>query len=270
MSEPDYTSFINWIDEEMNSVAIERKDDLSTALITKIPSSCCYYNSVTITVGRQRSGKTFTTIREISKISYICHNTHVLLYVNNTGILTDKTFENYRHKINLPIVYISHDDFEDYLRDMLKWKQLYNEIKHKKLELKIKDEQRDELFEKLFIEDFDSPFLHTLIMFEDVTHSKMLTKKNTYLKELLTQCAHINCSFFLVVHYWRAVNLDIKTQATTVFVFGGFSKQQLRYILSQLNTTIELEEYWEKYRALGEREKMLIDTRTRDVEFNPK
>ena len=86
----------------------------------------------------------------------------------------------------------------------------------------------------------------------------------------MTQCRHIKCSFFLIIHYWAALkNPDIKTQATTLLVFGRYSKQQITYILFQTNTVTDREEIWENYRRLGEHEKMVIDVKKGTVEYNP-
>jgi hypothetical protein len=49
--------FVNNIDMEMERIGQENEDNLATALITKIPTSYCYYNSVNIAVGRQGTGK---------------------------------------------------------------------------------------------------------------------------------------------------------------------------------------------------------------------
>ena len=54
-------------------------------IITKIHATYCYYNSVNIAVGLQRSGKTYTIIEEIINISKVCPNTHMLIYTNKTG-----------------------------------------------------------------------------------------------------------------------------------------------------------------------------------------
>jgi len=262
-------NFIKYIDNAMNIVAEENKNDLSTALITKIPNSNCYYNSINIAVGRQRSGKTYSIIKEIIRISHTCLNTHLLVYVNKTGGETDKTFENFKKLITTPIVYVSHENLEEFLKTLFKWKSLYNEVFTEKLEEKIVDSQRDQLFEHLHIKDFKSSFLHTLILLDDVSQTKMLKKDGTFIQEMLTQCAHINCSFFLAIHYWNALSPKLKTQASTVIVFGGYSKQQLRYIFSQTNTEVNINELWNEYRHFNQHERMLVDTRNNEVIFNP-
>ena len=258
------------IDHEMLTTCQQKKKILSNSLITKINPSYCYYNSVNIAVGKQQSGKTFAMIREMAKISRVCRNTHMLIYVNKTGGKTDDTFETQKDKIYIPILYLSHDKLEDFLREFLEWKELYNEIHKNNLGDKIVEKQKKELFERLHINDFSRPFLHTLIYLEDVSQTPILKKRESYIKEMMTQCRHIKCSFFIIIHYWKALqNPDIKTQATTLLVFGGFCRQQITYILSQTHTEADRGEVWENYKRLGQHEKMVIDVKTGIVEYNP-
>jgi hypothetical protein len=202
--------FVNNIDNDMNRIRQENEDNLSTALITKIPTTYCYYNSVNIAVGRQGTGKSYSLIREMIKISKVCPNTHLLIYCNKTGKPTDKTFEKYKKLIDIPILYISHSELEEFMKEFLNYKQLYNRIYEENLGDKIIDEQREDVFNNLYIDNFSSPFLHTLILLDDVAQTKILKNEKTYIQELLTQCRHINCSFFLAVQFWKALTVNIK------------------------------------------------------------
>ena len=115
--------------EEMKRLREQNKNKLKNALITRIPATYCYYNSVNIGVGRQNSGKTDGIIEEIINISKICPNTHMLIYTNKTGLNTDATFENLKEKIRIPIEYVSHDNLEEYLKEFLMRKQFYKEVR---------------------------------------------------------------------------------------------------------------------------------------------
>jgi len=258
------------IDHEMLTTCQQMKNILSHSLITKIEPSYCYYNSVNIAVGNQESGKTFAMIREMAKISRVSRNTHLLIYANKTGGTTDKTFEAQKDKIHIPIIYLSHDQLEDFLKEFLEWKELYNEIHKNNLGDKIVEKQKKELFERLHINDFSRPVLHTLIYIEDASETPILKKKKSYIKELMTQCRHINCSFFLIIHFWKALeDPGIKTQVTTLSVFGGYCKQQITYILSQIFTSADRDEVWANYKRLRKHEKMVIDSRAGTVKYNP-
>ena len=85
----------------MKRLREQNKNKLKNALITRIPATYCYYNSVNIAVGRQNSGKTYSIIEEIINISKICPNTHMLIYPNKTGLPTDTIFETLKEKIQM-------------------------------------------------------------------------------------------------------------------------------------------------------------------------
>jgi len=251
--------------EEMKRQCEHKKQKLKNALITKIPATYCYYNSVNIAVGRQRSGKTYTIIEEIINISKVCPNTHMLIYTNKTGLPTDETFEALKGSIQIPIEYVSHDNLEEYLKEFLMWKQFYKEVREQCICDRLHEDQVIELFDKLRISDFESPFLHTLILLDDVAQAKILKNKKTYIQEMMTQCAHINCSFFLTVQFWGALTTNIKENVSTIFLFGGYSRRSLSYIFLQTNTPIEMEDFWEMYRSLKNHEKIIIDSRNNTV-----
>jgi hypothetical protein len=239
--------------------------ELSQALISRIPLTDSYLNSVNIAVGKQRGGKSFMFIKEIIKISLVSKDTHLLVYVNRTGQETDKTFEKTKHRIKIPIVYLSHDAAPDYLQDLLMWKQFYNDVIAGGLENRIVQSQRESLFEKLHISDFSRPFLHTLVLLDDVAQAKILKNEKTVMSELMTQCAHINCSFFLGIQFWKALSPSIKSQASIVYVIGGFSKQMFNHILSQTVKPEDDKALWNEYRQMGAHDKMIIDVRENEI-----
>ena len=253
------------LDIELQELTDKHHQELSTAFIEKIPNTHVYTNSINIAVGKQRSGKTYTIIKEIIKISRNCKNTHLLIYSNKTGDETDKTFENLKLKIEIPIIYISHNKLDEYLQNFLLYKQLYNEILKNEYMDRQDDEQKNTMFETLHIKDFSRPYLHTLILLEDVAQAKILKNKKTYIQELMTQCAHINCSFFLAVQFWSSLTTNIKEQVSVIFAFGGYCRSKFMYMFNQIATEIDKEEIWYMYRNLGDKEKLIIDSRNGDI-----
>ena len=112
--EADYEN--DYVDAAMDVMARVNRVKLNHALIKKIPHSFLYYNSVTIAVGKQRSGKTYSYIREIIKISENEPNIHVLIYVNRTGGESDQTFEAQKPLIKIPVIYVSHNELPDFMK----------------------------------------------------------------------------------------------------------------------------------------------------------
>ena len=79
------------------------------------------------------------------------------------------------------------------------------------------------------------------------------------MNSLMTQCAHINCSFFLATQFWKGLPTPIKSQVTTIYLYGGFSREQLRYILRQITLQNPFEVIWEEYKEQGYQDYMYID-----------
>lgn len=246
------------IEKLMTKSAKENKSELDSELIKKIPFTDTYTNSITIAAGKQRSGKTRKIIKEIIKISKLHKDTHMLLYVNKTGTKSDKTFESFNSLIEVPIEYCAQDDCEEKLNELITYKNFYNEVKANGWEEQISEEQISDVFEKLHIEDFSRPYLHTLVLLDDIANSKMLTKKTSYINSLLTQCAHINMSFFLCIQYWAALPTSIKSQVSTIYLFGGFPKQQFTYALQQITLSEPIIEIYKKYKTLRTHDYMSI------------
>ena len=249
----------NMIEKKMRKHAMKNKNALDAELIQKIKYTDTYTNSISVAVGRQRSGKTRKILKEIIKIANLHTCTHMLVYINKTGQKTDKTFESMKGLIKLPIVYCSQNDCEDTLVGILEAKQQYNSIKKQGIENDIDPTYTDEIFEKLGINDFSRPYLHTLVLLDDIANSSMLTKSTSTMNNLMTQCAHINCSFFLAVQFWKGLPASLKSQATTIYLFGGFSKEQVRYILRQITLQNPFDVVFDEYKALDFQDYMYID-----------
>lgn len=250
----------DYIDTAINEHLNKNRNSLEHEAISKIPSTNCYYNSVNIAVGRQASGKTLSIMKEIIKIASMSDNTHLLVYINKTGEPTDATFESLKPMIEIPIKYVSQDNAEEYVKELLEYKQLYNTVMEQNLQDKIIDEQVDALFSKLYIDNFNRTSLHTLIFLDDAAKSPLLVKDKSYFNSLMTQCRHIKCSFFLAVQYWKALNTNIKSNVATIFIFSGFSRQQLNIILYQTNVGMPMDELWSKYIKLKTHDKLVVDS----------
>ena len=184
--------------------------------------------------------------------------THMLIYVNKTGQKTDKTFESMKCLIKVPIMYLSQAECEDTLMEIVRAKNRYNEIKRNHLEDEYVDEDEG-LFGTLGIHDFNRSYLHTLILLDDIANSAMLAKSTSVMNSLMTQCAHINCSFFLATQFWKGLPTPIKSQVTTIYLYGGFSREQLRYILRQITLQNPFDVVWDEYKEQGYQDYMYID-----------
>ena len=251
-------------------------DDVKTEALTKIhPEVNCYMNSVNVFVGRQGAGKGVQAITEIIKISRIHKPTHMLIYVSKYGTQSDKTFESMKHLIKIPIEYVKYDDAVQEFSKIQCFKRLYEQIKAEHLEDKISSEQREEIFETLHISDFNAPALHTLILLDDVANNPLIASKHGrgdagFFSEMLGVCRHIHCSFFLTIQFWKSITTEIKANASTIYIFGGYSKQQLSVMLYQIPTHYSFEEIYDVYRQLQKHDCLIIDVNTGEIKIQPK
>ena len=224
-----------------------------------IPNTHTYANSVNVYVGRPRSGKSYSAIYDIIKIVRNDPNVHLLVYVNQKGECDDDTFERFQSLIECPIIFVKYDQCEEYLKTLLDYKGLYNKIKDNQADAIVPQEVKDEMFEFLQIDDFDRDYLHTLIMTEDATNTKQLKNTNSFINDLLTRCAHTQFSFFILIHYWKALTTNIKANLSTIYIYGGYSRQQLNYMLYQMNIPITTKELFSKYQRMPQYSKLMID-----------
>ena len=253
----DTNSDSDSIEEEMLINLYE--NPINREALTKIPGTNTYVNSVNVFVGRQRTGKTYTAIKEIIKISRNHPQTHLLVYINKDGKPNDDTFERTKDLINCSIIYVSYDNSKEYLKQLLEYKHTYNIIKDKHLENELPQKHMEELAENLSISDLSNEYLHTIILLEDATQF-MKSKNAEYINDLMTKCRHIQCSFFVIIHFWKALSTNLKSNLSTIYIFSGYSKQQLSYILYQINLNESLKDIYDKYKLLSEHGKLIIDS----------
>ena len=249
-----------------------KNDSIKTEALTKIgPDINCYYNSVNVFVGRQGAGKGVQALTEIIKISRVSDITHLLIYVSKYGSATDRTFESLKHLIKIPIIYVKYEDKENNEKDCVQvfskiqcYKRLYEQIKNEQLEDEIDDEQKQEIFDTLYINDFSKPTLHTLILFDDVANNPLIQTKG-FFAEMLGVCRHIHCSFFLTIQFWKSITTEIKANVSTIFIFGLYSKQQLSVMLYQIPTHHTFDEIYECYKQLQKHDCLIVDANTGDL-----
>ena len=236
--------------------------------LRKIPHTNTYANSVNVYVGRPRSGKTYLALHDIISVIRNDPNVHMLVYVNDKGESDDETFQRFEELITVPIVYVSYDNCEEYLRQLLDYKAIYNKIMTNNYDKRqIPTEVIEDLFSHLCIEDFDRPYLQTLILTEDATNSKVIRKADSYINDLLTRCAHTQFSFFILIHFWKALTTNIKANLSTIYIFGGYSRQQLSYMLYQIAIPTTVKELFTQYSKMKRYDKLMIDCNSGNYRF---
>ena len=250
------------IDSEIEACMNEGDNMLQGEKLSLIQGTNTYMNSLNVFVGRQNSGKTFSATKELIKVIKKHPETHLLVVVNKDGAPSDGTFETLKPLILIPIEYVSHENAVDFMKNLLEYKMIYNDIKSSGLEKQLPLNYKKELLDQLYINDLKRNYLHTLVLMEDATKSPLINKDGGYFNDLFTQCRHIQCSFFLNIHYWRALTTNIKSNISTAYIFGNFSRQQLQYILYQMNLESTPKEVYEVYKKLPTYNKLVVDCNT--------
>jgi hypothetical protein len=160
------------VDRDIDHTLLDNRGTLSRERLNKI-GPCCfsYYNGVNICCAPVGSGKTISTLREIIKIVQVSEQTHLLVYISQDGSAYDDSFEILKNKITpyCYIQYVVESKAVEFMKDLYKWKDLYMRIKDQHAEDDVVDEEEEILFEKLHIDNYDQPFLHTIVLLEDIT-----------------------------------------------------------------------------------------------------
>ena len=117
-------------------------------------------------------------------------------------------------------------------------------------QLNTTDKEIDELFDVLHIDGFDNKYLHTIVLFDDISNSKLFSNETSYFSQLLRRCRHTNMTFFLLIQGWKGLKPHIKNEITTLFIFPCFNKQQLHYIYSQSSSNLAFDEFYKYYNQM--------------------
>lgn len=247
-TEPSYN--LSFIRDKVNDTLKSKSNETSNSLIKPIHQDIkVRYNSVNVIVGKQSLGKTVIALEEIIKISLL-NTHHLLVYVTKNGDENDKSFQSLKQMIRMPYVTISEKDSVEFIKTLIAAKNLYYLILRDHLEDKIIDEQREALFDALHISNFSKPYLHTIVLFDDISNSKLFSSEESFFSQQIRRCRHTNITYFLLIQGWKGIKPHIKNEITTLFIFPCFNKQQLHFIYSQSASNLNFDEFYALYQQL--------------------
>lgn len=249
-------NFAQIVREKVNATLNNQKNEMVGAFIEEIhPDINVKYNSVNVIVGKQGQGKTVIALQEIFKIG-IMNTHHLLIYVTKDGNESDRSFLALKPLIEpyIPILTVSENDAQKTIENIIQKKNEYYKIKRNNLvdslndpDLKITPDETQDIFDKLYIDGFDYDYLHTIVLFDDISNSKLFSNESSYFSQLIRRCRHTNFSFFLLIQGWKGLKSHIKNEISTLFIFPCFNKQQLHYIYSQSATNLDFDEFYAEY-----------------------
>ena len=238
---------LDFIRDKVNETLNENMNNLNGAQINEIhPDINIKYNSVNVIVGKQSMGKTVIALEEIIKISLL-NTYHLLIYVTKNGDENDRSFQTLKHMIQMPYKVVSEAKAKEFVETLIAAKNLYYFIKRENLQGQILEDQEEAMFDVLQIENYDKEYLHTLILFDDISNSKLFSSEESYFSQQLRRCRHTNITYFLLIQGWKGIKPHIKNEITTLFIFPCFNKQQLHFIYSQSASNLDFDEFYLKY-----------------------
>jgi hypothetical protein len=137
---------------------------------------------------------------------------------------------------------------------LLKWKQLYHDIKDQGLKQGSVG-QRSELFSTLGISDFHRPSLTTLILMPDASNSVLFQKQkpksselavNEFCDYLVREHRHrdIGCLFMFGCQKIIDLPTDIRANSDSIVILNGYPRREIA-IIRHINCDITLDEFWD-------------------------
>jgi hypothetical protein len=202
----------------------------------------------------------------------IIHNPsiHMVLYVNKEADI-DGTFREFRDEIEslVDVMIVREVDFVRISQLILKYKQLYNDIKDQHLEDDITDEQRTEIFEVLGIDDFERESLTTVLLMPDGANSILFHKKerskdspvqNYFMDFLLKERRHrdVGYTIILCAQSVKDIPTDIRSNTDTWFIFYGFPAHDITVLRHYLVPILSKEDLATVYSQLKQYQKMIF------------
>lgn len=212
----------NKIKEVVNNIfAQQRKDPNIHNTIEEIhPQINFRYNSLNICLGKQGAGKTTFMLTELIKLSELENCIYdKIVYITN-GKTNDQTFGLLKSLIKIPILGL---DFNDATREL---SNFFNS-------------RKDDIH-------------HTFVIIEDA--SFLLMKDNPIWVDWVCKLRHLRMTIWINLHVWRSISTAIKTQITTLFIFKGYSRQQLSHMYQQSCVDADFRAVHYMYMSLRDRE----------------
>ncbi len=256
------------IDIAMNEAYNKNKDKILAESIRSVANGIfAYYNSLNILVGNQGRGKTHIMLRDIIQISRLkdC-NFHLIVYISKNGSINDSTFEAQQELIQLPIQVISDSNAEKYLKELDLYKELFDKYCNTP-KITIDNNKLNSMFEFLHVNKLNKPNqpLNTIILCEDFVKSKLI--KSAYFTNYITQLRHKHSIVYINIQFFKSISTDYKNNATTFFIFSGYSRQKLQYIYQQVSLPIMFDELWRYYVKMKNHDFILVNVRENTIKF---
>ena len=206
--------------QKINCYIEDQFNKIDTTMKNKIelihPQINFYYNSFNLCIGKQGCGKTTLIIKELYKLCTLPQNALYDTFIYVASGNDDETFNTLCGflKGKLSMFYCTYDEIKEKFQEYIKAKNP---------------------------EDIH----HTFILFEDA--SFMFTRDNDQWNQWICKLRHLKCTVWANIHVWRSMNTMLKSQISTLFVFPGFSREQMQQMYRQSCVPIEFKSFFAIY-----------------------
>jgi hypothetical protein len=247
-------SMLESIDKHKQTYKQDLKND-----VVKIPGLNTYTNSVSIAVGKQGAGKTFTFMNEAIAISHKIPETHLIILFSKKTY--DPTVEATKHLSKCPVIILPYEIAEEFVQHLLIAKTKYDSFRRIAIEhnIPIEDipdhvEQCDTLTDMLHITDFERNWLNTIIILDDVGNSKLFHNPDSFFNNNLKLCRDQNIIWMLACHGITQISPSIKQNSAIVYFGKGLSPERLIHVRRQTNSDMDYDEFKTIYRRMNSNE----------------
>ena len=212
------------------------------------------YNSINILLGQRGSGKTFNALNEVAAICKVFNKFHEFIYVSNNP--NDVTYLKFKEYLTIPHVIIPYSESEEYIKNVIEYKQAYDEVKLHHFENRITSDCRNEICNALKVVNMDAKSLHTLILYDDAM--EVFKKVSSKQFRWLLENRHTKTTYLLCLQDWKGISPELKANIDSIWFFGGYPRNRYTYIFNQLSCPIDRDELYEIYKRLSKRDCLIF------------
>ena len=213
---------------------INQSVDEENELQSKIGSDIWFKRcSVNLLIGRRGSGKTYNALREAVKLNWVSNygGFERLLFVSDKA--TDPTFERLKTVIPFPIKVVPYAEAIENI----------------------------ELIEQnAAVEKTPS---HSIVILDDAQDILVKrTENNKQLYRKLFQNRQARISYFITLQDGKGISSEMKQNADSFWLFGGFTKMKFDYIMNSIPHESDNRLLWNIYVNLSRNQAMIFTSET--------
>jgi hypothetical protein len=178
---------------------------------------------------------------------------------------SDDTFESVKKVLEqqMLVKQCGYGDAEQEIQAIVDRKDAYKQVKRYNLANRLTDNSRENILGPLGCHDFNANTSHSIVVFDDCM-GILKQKKYVALLKGLFKSRHPNITYFILIQDPLGVPSEVKTNASSLVLFGKFPIQKVRYLSNMMPGIVNSTEFWNKYHTLSDNDFIYIDIRDPD------